>query len=107
MLVQRTRDELLAGARLARDQHRHARPGQPADGAEHFLHRGRLPDQRRDVLGGIGWLFRFMAVAARGAVHELHGLVDVERLRQVLERTALVGGNGVVEIGVRGNDDDR
>ena len=54
--VQGARDELLAGARLAGDQHRHARARQPADGAEHLLHRGRVAEHLRDAsrLGGRG-----------------------------------------------------
>ena len=34
-------------------------------------------------------------------------LIDVERLRQVLVRTALIGGYRAVEIGVAGHDDHR
>src|SRR5690606_17212708 len=45
VLVQRTRDELLAGARLAGDQHRRARLREPPDRAEHVLHRRRTPEQ--------------------------------------------------------------
>ena len=52
--------------------------------------------------GGIG------ALPGRGrASHELDRLIDVERLRQVFERAALVGRHGAVEIGVRGHDDHR
>ena len=40
-----------------------------------------------------------------GATHEFDGLVDVERLWQVLESAALVGRHGAVEIGMRGHDD--
>ena len=40
MTMQRPRDEFLAGARLAGDQHRQVRSGEPADRAKHLLHRG-------------------------------------------------------------------
>ena len=42
-----------------------------------------------------------------GAPHQLHGLVDVERLGQVLECAALVRGHGARQVRVRGHDDDR
>jgi hypothetical protein len=41
----------------------------------------------------------------RRARHELHRFVDVERLRQVLERAALVRGHRAVQVGVRGDHD--
>ena len=43
----------------------------------------------------------------RRASHEIDGLIDVERLRQIFERTALVRSDCAVEIGMRGHDDDR
>ena len=106
VVVQRARHELLAGARLAGDQHRHARARQPADRLEHLLHRRRLTDDARRRLHG-RLLGRVAAALTRGARHELHRFVDVERLRQILERTALIRGHGAVEIGVRGDHDDR
>src|SRR5690349_10123074 len=42
VFMQRARDELLAGAGLAGDQHGYARARQAADGAEYLLHRRRL-----------------------------------------------------------------
>jgi hypothetical protein len=48
-----------------------------------------------------------VAVAARGATHEFHGLVDVERFRQVFERATFVGGHCVLEVRMRGNHDHR
>ena len=107
-VVQRARDQLLAGARFAGDQHRHARARQAADGAEHLLHRGRLAEQLAES-SRLGCGLRAAAAlrwrAARA--HELDGLVDVERLRQVFERAALVGGHRAVEVRVRGHHDDR
>jgi hypothetical protein len=43
MLVQRARHQFLAGAGFAGDQHRDVALRQAADGAEHVLHRRRLP----------------------------------------------------------------
>ena len=39
--------------------------------------------------------------------HELHRFVDVERLRQIFERAALIGGHRAVEIRMRGDHDHR
>ena len=49
MLVQRARDELLAGAGFAGDQHRDAGARQTADRAEHLLHRRRAAEQLRNL----------------------------------------------------------
>ena len=62
VLVQRARDELLARARLAGDQHRDARARQTADGAEHLLHRRRAAEQLRNL----GRLRRRLVAAPRG-----------------------------------------
>ena len=40
------------------------------------------------------------------ATHEVHGLIDVEGLRQIFERAALISRDRAVEIGVRGHHDD-
>ena len=53
--VQRARDKLLAGARLAGDQHRRARLREPADGAEHLLHRRRLAEDFRGLARAARW----------------------------------------------------
>jgi hypothetical protein len=42
--MQRAGNELFAGARLAGDQHGHARARQPPDRTEDFLHRRRLSE---------------------------------------------------------------
>jgi hypothetical protein len=55
--VQGPGDQLLAGARLAVDQHRDVAVREAADGAEHLLHGRRLADDlrappaRRTLLG--------------------------------------------------------
>ena len=104
--MQRARDQLLAGARFAGDEHRHRRARQTTDGAEHLLHRRRLAEQlgRTAVIARAR---RGALHALRRASHEIDDLVDVEGLRQVLEGAALVGGDRVAEVGVGGHHDDR
>ena len=106
VVVQRARDELLAGAGLARDQHGHARARQPPDRLEHLLHRRRLTDDARRRLRRSSAPAAAAAALPRRARDELDRFVDVERLRQILERAALVGGHGAVEIRVRRDHDD-
>ncbi|ABA47527.1 hypothetical protein BURPS1710b_2767 [Burkholderia pseudomallei 1710b] len=104
--VQRARDELLAGARFARDQHRRGRMRQPADRAEHVLHRGRLAEH----LGRLGELVVVGHAAAQAlfdrAPDQLDRLVDVERLREIFERAALKRRHRAVQIRERRHDDD-
>ena len=104
--MQGARHEFLAGARFAGDQHRHAGAGQPADRAKHLLHGGRLAEKLGDAAPG-GLDVDGDRRLLRGAAHEVHRLVDVEGLGQVLERAALIGGDRRIQIGVRGHDDDR
>ena len=107
VLVQRARDQLLAGARFAGDQHRRRStakggrsrgtpPASPAPG------RGS-PASRPAARVALG----FAPALVERAADELHRLVDVERLRQVLERAALERGDRAVEVGIRGHHDDR
>ena len=104
--VQRPRDELLAGARFAGDQHGRGRMRQAADRAEHVLHRGRLAEH----LGRLGDALVLRRAAAQAfldrAANQLDRLVDVERLREIFERAALERRDGTVEIGERRHDDD-
>ncbi len=106
--MQGARHKLLAGTGLAVDQHRDIGIGEPADGAEDLLHRGGLADDfrhltapapRRIPARGVGVL--------AGTLHQLHRFVHIERLGQVLEGAALVGGDGGVQIRMGGNDDHR
>ena len=102
--VQRTRDELLAGAGLAGDEHGGARLRQPSDRAKDLLHRGRLAQHlrraaRRRLDRRLRGRFRHRAPDER------HGMIDVERLRQVFEGAALEGRDGAVQVRVRGHDD--
>ena len=106
VLVQRTRDEFLAGARFARDQHRHVRLRQAADGAEHFLHGRRLAEDF-GRFGGSGFDARFAQAFLQRAANQFDRLVDIERLGEVFEGTALEGGDRRIEVGKGGDDDDR
>ena len=105
--MQRACDELLAGAGFAGDQHRHARARQAADGAKHFLHRRRLAEHFRNAARFARRLSSTRTRLLSGAAHQIDRLIDVERLRQIFERAALIRGDGAVEIGMRGHDDDR
>jgi hypothetical protein len=104
--VQRTRDQFLAAAGFAGDKHGGVRLAEPADGAEHLLHRRRLAEHFGDRR--LARHRRFAAGAfGQRAAHQFERLVDVERLRQVFERPALERRHGAVEVGIRGHDDDR
>ena len=106
--VQRARDQLLAGARFAGDQHRRVAtatagrwrgtpPASPAPGrASRATSRGRLA---RGLAA--------QAFARRARRISVDRLVDVERLGQIFERAALERRDRAVEIRVRGHDDDR
>ena len=98
MLVQRARDEFLAGAALAGDEHRDDALRQAADGAEHVLHRRRLAEH----LGHLG-LRRVGHLLAQALVErapdQLDGAVHVEGLGQVLEGAALERRHGAVQVG--------
>ena len=106
MFVQCAGNQFFAGARLAGDQHRHAGAREPADRAEHLLHRRCAAEQ----LGHAGRGFRGRirrAVALCSTLHEVDDLIDVERLRQIFEGTTFVRGYGITEIGLRRHDDHR
>ena len=105
--MQRTGDQLLSRPRCAAYQDRDVGVCQPADGAEDLLHGGRLAD---DFLGG--FLFgrrrrRFFLGKGHGPFDDGDGFVHVERFGQILERAALVGVDGAVEVGMGRHDDDR
>ncbi len=92
VVVQGARDQFLAGAALAVDHHRQIRGRQPRDAAIDLLHRGTAADQRQ-LLVGVARRRR------RGGRHRRRNrqrardhrqqLLQVERLRQILERAAL------------------
>jgi hypothetical protein len=95
--VQRAGDQLLAGSGFAGDHYRRIRLRQPADRAEHFLHRRRLAQH----FGRLGRRRRgrhHCRRLGRRPADQRQRVIDVERLRQVLERAALECSDRAVEI---------
>ena len=104
--MKRARDEFLAGTGLAGDEHGRTRLRQAADGAKHFLHRRRLAEHFRRFGPGRGDCQPRRPLGRRAA-DKRQRVVDVERLRQILERAALKRGDRTVQVRVRGHDDHR
>ena len=108
VIVQRARNQFLAGTGLARDHHRevglHQAREQPVD----FLHRRRAADQRN----ALGFLeFGRNRVAALGLrqrpADDRDQLLQVERLWQIFVGAALRGADRGHEVVLRAHDDDR
>src|SRR5690606_3947803 len=103
--MQRAGNQLLAGARFARDEDRHVRLRQPPDGAEDLLHRRRVAEHVEPflhlVLGGRG-----EGVLIDRPADQLDRGLHVEGLGQVFEGAPLERGHRALEIGERGHDDD-
>ena len=106
VLVQRTRDDFLAAARFARDEHRDVGLAQPSDGAEHLLHGWRLAEDLRHFQRRVVHARLAQALIHRAA-DQLDRLVHVERLGQVLEGPTLERRHGTLQIRERGHDDHR
>ncbi len=104
--MQRARHQFLAGARIAGNQHRRMRLRQPADDAEHFLHRRRLTEDLGRRLRRFNHLILTHALFQR-APDQLDRVIDIERLRQVLVSATLKRRDRAFEIGIGGHDDDR
>ena len=106
VLVQSARDQLLAGAGFAGDQHGDMALAQAADGAEHILHRGCLSHHfGRFGVGGVSDFFA--QTFLHGAADQLDGFGQVKRFGQVLECPTLERADRAVEVGKRGHDDHR
>ena len=106
--MQRVGHQLLAGTRLAIDQHGDVGMAEATDGAKRLLHRRRLADDLRGVVAVSRLLLVLLFLGVLiGALDQRHGVVDVERLGQVLEGAALVGSHRAIQVGVRGHDDHR
>ena len=106
-IVDRARDQLLAGARLAGDQHGGVALGGALDHAEHALHRLGAPDQ---LAQAIGLARAKLQAPARPRQHQraLDGgahLFVGERLDQVLVRAQPHGLDGRLHRRVRGHQD--
>ena len=111
MLVQGAGDQFLAGAGLARNHDRQVGPHDAGENPIDLLHGGRSPDQRLALVGGqLGPQFRCRGDQAlglvEGALDDVGQLVEVERLGQVLEGTALVGLDRGHQCVLGADDDD-
>ena len=88
MLVQSTRNQLFARARLTCDHDRHIALRQTTDGPENILHGGRLTKhlwrRRHELLG------HFLALTFfQSASNKLNGLGQVKRFGQVFKSAIL------------------
>ena len=104
--MQRARDQLLAGPRLAGDHHRRRRVAQAADGAEDFLHGLRLAKDFRSH-ADVAVCTALVQTLVNRTPNQFQRLVDIERFGQIFKRAALKRGDRAVQIGVSGHDDDR
>ena len=100
--VQRLRDQLLARARLARDEHRHVRGRQPADHLEQRAHDGRLahhvaPPVAALDLGAQAHHLRAQRALGERLLDRQDQLIDLEGLGDVVERAELHGADGGVD----------
>ena len=90
VIVQRARDELLAGARFARDHHRQIGLRQPRDACGRFpASRGERPIERErsSLLLCLGALAA--ALAGESAADDRDQLLQIERLWQIFVSAAL------------------
>ena len=108
-VVDRARDELLAGARLAADQHRRARRRDRADLLPDVADRRALAEDLagvRTTCGELDQLRARLAARERG-LHDRAQPIDVDRLDQVLVGAELDRLDGRLHVVARGHDDDR
>ena len=121
--VQRARDQFLAGAGLAGDQHVERRLRHAADAAEQGLHRRGFADQqrigrirpRRGLAAARDSPIAFVRIGVRklrqrrrqGARGQRHRGVQVERLGQEFVGAAAEGAGGAGDVGVGAHHDHR
>ena len=104
--MQRTRNEFLASAGLAGNKHSGRRVRQSADRTKHVLHRRSLAEHFGRIAERGLSRERAAHALVDGAMNQLDGTIDVERLREIFECAALKRGDSTVEIRVRRHDDD-
>ena len=110
--VNRTRDELLAGAGLAGEEHRAARFGDELCPADHVEHGAAAADEAVVVELGVALAEQIAQAGARALILEqpAHGdeqLVDVERLLQIVACAQLHRLDRALDGAVRGHHHDR
>ena len=104
VLMQRSSHQLFAGSRLPHDEHRHAGAGQPTNRAKDLLHRWCLADDAWSTRHGLPRSQTRPLTCSFG--DKPHSLVDVERLRQILEGASLISRYRTIQIRIGGDDDD-
>ena len=105
--MQGLRRQFLAGAGFTVDQHRDIGSRQAPDGPKRLLHRGRLTDDLGGFIGHTGLFHQAFAAQAARTLHLIDRFGHIERLGQVFEGAAVIGGDGTVQIGMGGHDDHR
>jgi hypothetical protein len=107
VVVERPRHQFLAGAGLARDHHRQVRLHQPGQHAVDVLHGRRAADERQALFvdPGLPVVEDRMRLRQR-LLDDTDQLVQIERLRQIVEGAALVGAHGRQQRVLRAHDDD-
>ncbi len=104
--------QLLARAALALNQDRRPARGGLDDQVEHLPHPGAAPDDVGELVVPLLDVLPERAVLAQqvapleGVADDDEHLVVLERLRDVVERSALHRGNRALDRRVRGDDDD-
>ena len=109
--MQGARDQFLAGAGFAGDEHRQGRLREPADGAEQFAHRRRLADQLRSrgqsAFSAFGKSTLTPFRLRQGARRQRDRFVEVEGLGQELVRAAAKSAGRAGDIGIGRHHDNR
>src|SRR4051812_26542127 len=104
--MQSTSDQFLTRSGFTIDKHCGMRLRKSADGAKNLLHGRALTKYFRGILRYFGDLVLTQTFLYRSP-DQIHGMVNIERLRQILERAALEGGHRAFQIGICSHDDHR
>ena len=111
LAVQGPRDQFLAGAGLAGDQHRQRRLREAADGAEQRAHGGSVADQGVGILQRRGQCISSVVdgrlARPERACGKRHRLVEVERFRQEFVRATAERAGGAGDVGIGTHHDHR
>ncbi len=107
LAMQRARDELLAGAGFARDQHAEPARGYASDRAKQLAHRGTLANELLLLDRVLGDGRRARPRMDQRARRGRDRLIEIERLGQIIERAMPIRSGGRCDVGERAHDDDR